>query len=116
MTPAGYLVELRPTRRALADPRFGPGALELLIASGARALGFGDERRERFTCCAPWSPARGLAAVVTIEFVASGSGLVAGVCGACAASGRVRELVLAALERDLGPATEVRAVHPEARA
>ena len=55
-------------------------------------------------------------AVLAVEVPGEEAGLLAGVCNACAGSGRVRELVVAGLERDLGPASEIRTVHPEARA
>jgi hypothetical protein len=113
---SSYVVELLPALGALRDPRFGPGVLDLIVAAGASALGLDPEPRECFTCRRPWSPARHLVTVLTVEFPGEEAGLVAGVCGGCAGSGRTLELVLAGLERDLGPAAEVRAVHPEARA
>jgi hypothetical protein len=113
---SGYVVELRPTRQALADPRMGPSALDLIVAAGRSALGFDPEPRDCFTCRRPWSPARSVAAVLTVEVPGEEADLVAGLCRACAGSGHARELVVAALERDFGPATEVRTVHPEARA
>jgi hypothetical protein len=101
---------------ALADPRLGRAALGLIVAAGRSALGFDPEPREGFCCCRPWSPARHLVAVLAVEVPGEEAGLLAGVCRACAGSGRVRELVVAGLERDLGPASEIRTVHPEARA
>ena len=99
---ARWRIDCMPVAEAWDDPRLGAGTQQLVTEAALSFLADGPNR-ECFSCMQRWSHDRVLVVVMWAEFLnGSEKGLMAGICADCADSGRLTELVLAGLQRDIG--------------
>ena len=99
--PTRILVETMSMPNALASPTWGTGALELLAMAFKSAMG--NQNRQCFICCQPWTPERPPVAFVSVSLLDIKSVMGAGLCADCAAlDGGMAQRIVDAARRDFG--------------